>query len=601
MSKKYTDISSLSLSLSSTKDDENNFKLMKWPIPVEYNQSDQSSKKLDEAESKRRQSIIDTFLSKSENGCNEDTKALADIIFIQQKNLFLTGVAGTGKSYQLRLIYKLAKKIYHSAQSISICSTTGCSALNLDIIDATTIHSWSSLLIEDRRYRKMIDNEYVWCEQEGNNYLKTSNNKIKNTELLIVDEISMAGGFYLKTLDAICKQIKKSTLPMGGIQVVFIGDIMQLSPVKDVYPFLYKVWDHLNLEYYRLVKCYRQTDNEWATLLNKVRIAHVFTKGGKTMTTLDSDSIKKLQSRNFKSKDEVPDYCLFLYNKNKDVAKHNLDCLSKITGEVHISISTDSILVEQKNDRLLGSSSTGNEWDAIDDYSSLSAANRRQINKDLNSVLKEVEDKIQLKVGARVLVRKNLNKKAGLVNGSRGLITDIRYKEENKLVEGETIKVQVLDKILVQFSTRGNATKLFGSTEVDFINYEKQANDESDYIANDWFQAVSVNEAWFNKFEFVNVEYLSPKLRIIRKRLQFPFILAFAISTHKSQGQTLDDVIIDMSECFQPAQMYVALSRCKTLERTYILNFNAKYLYSDPKAIKFEKLIEEKRVNKEEN
>jgi ATP-dependent DNA helicase PIF1 len=590
----------LSLKNKANQNDvETNFKLMTWPIPIDYNQP-HISKKLDEVEISRRQSIINNFLSKEENGCNEDTKTLVDIIFIQKKNLFLTGVAGTGKSYQLRLIYKLAKKIYSNSQSVVVCSTTGCSALNLDIPDASTIHSWSSLLIEDRRYRKMIDNEYVWCEQEGNNYLKSSNNKIKNTELLIVDEISMAGGFYLKTLDAICKQIKKNNSPMGGIQIVFIGDIMQLSPVKDVYPFLYKVWDHLNLVYYRLTKCYRQTDEEWSSILNKVRIAHVFTKGGKVLTTLDNNSIKKLQERNFQSKNDVPDYCLFLYNKNKDVAKHNLDCLNKIEGELHTSISTDSILVEQKNERLLAIGSTGNEWDPVDDLSILSSSVKRQINKDINSVLKEVEEKIQIKIGARLLLRKNLNKKAGLVNGSRGIITDIKYKDENKLVEGESIKIKVLDKILVQFSTRGDKSniKTFGTTEVDLINYEKEANNDSDFIGNDWFQAVSVNEAWFNKFEFINVEYLSPKLRIIRKRLQFPFILAFAISTHKSQGQTLDDVIIDMSECFQPAQMYVALSRCKTLERTYILNFNAKYLYSDPKAIKFEKMIEEKRVNK---
>ncbi len=580
--------------------DNQPFKMMNWPIPIDYNQS-QSTKKIEPIELSRRQSIINSFLSaKEENGCNEDTKQLADIIFIQQRNLMLSGVAGTGKSYQLKLIYKLAKKIYSNSQSVVICSTTGCSALNLDIPDASTIHSWSSILIEDRKYRKIIDGEYVWCEQEGSNYLKSANNKIKNTELLIVDEISMCGGYYLKTLDAICKQIKKNTSPMGGIQVIFVGDLLQLSPVNDVYPFIYKIWNHLNLVYYKLTKCYRQTDEEWSSILNKVRVAHVFTKAGKVLTTLDSNSIKKLESRNFKSKNDVPNYCLFLYNKNKDVMKHNLDCLNKIDGELHVSISTDSIIVEEKNERLLSSNSTGNEWDVVNDVSSLPSGIRKQVNKDISSVLKEVEEKIQIKIGARVMLRKNLCKKSGLVNGSRGVITDIKYKEEEKLIEGEVTKVNVLDKILVQFSTKGNNnnSKLFGSTEVDFINYEKSCNDDSDFVKSDWFIAVSINEAWFNKYEFVNVEYPSPKLRIIRKRLQFPFLLAFAISAHKSQGQTFFDAIIDMSECFQPHQSYVALSRCKTLERTYILNFNPKYLYSDPKCIKFDKMIDETRVNK---
>ena len=592
----YTDLSSLSL--NNKNYDVSNLKPMNWSIPIDYTKK-VKDKTLEPNELKSRQTIIEAFLNDSINGCNEDTKALANIIFIQQKNLFLTGNAGCGKTYQLRLIYKLAKKIYSNSSSIAITSTTGTSVLNLGIPEGTTVHSWSKLLIEDRRYRKMVDGEYEPCFEEGNNYLKNANIKIKNTELLFIEEISLLGGYYIKILDAICKQLKKNENPFGNIQIVFIGDLCQLSPVNDVYPFLYKVWDHLNFFYYKLTKCYRQTDKEWSDILNKVRVAHVFTRGGKTLSTLDSDSIKKLQSRNFKSKYDVPDYCLFLYNKNKDVAKHNLECLNKIEGEIHTSVSIDSILVEHKNERLLATNSTGKEWDEINDFSLLSSGIKRQISKNVNSVLKEVEENVQLKIGALVLLRKNLDKKAGLINGSRGLITNVRYIDEEKLVEGEITKVKVLDKILVQFSTRGNNSTNFGLSEVDFFNYEKESNSGSDFIGNEYFQAISNNESWFSKFEFINVEYLSPTLRIIRKRIQFPFILAFAISTHKSQGSTVDDVIFDMSECFQPHQAYVALSRCKTLERTYLLNFNAKYLYSSPKCIHFDKIIDEKRVNKE--
>jgi ATP-dependent DNA helicase PIF1 len=65
-------------------------------------------------------------------------------------------------------------------------------------------------------------------------------------------------------------------------------------------------------------------------------------------------------------------------------------------------------------------------------------------------------------------------------------------------------------------------------------------------------------------------------------------MLAFAITVHQSQGLTLDDVVIDLNNCFAPGQAYVAMSRCKSLERMHLLNFKPSYIYSDRVAVKFD-------------
>jgi len=611
---KYTNLTGLSLSSSNHKnnvEDTENLKSMNWSIPINYTKKVED-KTLEPTELKRRQTIIEAFLNDTTNGSNDDTKELANIIFIQQKNLFLTGWGGVGKSYQMKLMYKLAKKIYTKHHSVVICSTTGSSALNLGIPDSSTINSWSGILIENRNYRKIENGEYIWCEEEGQNYLKNIGFKVIHTEILFLDECSMLGGFMLKTLDAVCKQIKKNNLPFGGIQLFFSGDMLQLPPVGDVFPFLYKVWDHLNFVYYRLNKCYRQSNQDWADLLGKIRIAHVFKKGEKTYSTLDEKSIKTLKTRSSVVKENVPSYCLWLYCKNSDANQHNTNCLNALTDEeLHKNNSIDSVIIETKNERILTDSNLNNtdvnkdiNWTIVDDYSSFNSKLRKQFSKDVGSILKEVDSEFKFKIGSRVMCKKNIHKGSGLVNGARGIIKNVEYKDKPVMIEGEIITSKVCNRILVQFSY-GENNMQNGCTEVDFNFYQntsgtnsKNLISDSPYIGNQWFTAISPNEAWFELYDFQNIEYISPTLRIIRSRKQFPFVLSWAITCHKSQGLTLTDVAIDMKNCFAAGQSYVSLSRCKSLENVHIFNFDPKYLYSDVKAIKFDKLVDEKRINK---
>lgn len=563
-----------------------------WLIPINYNQPTESSLLTpSNGELSRRLQIITDFCEEHKTRINEDTRALFDLVFIQRKNIFLTGVAGTGKSYQLRLLYLCSKLIFEQRNATVLCSSTGSSALNIGIADATTVHSWSGIMVEDRAQRPVVDGELNWCEDEVKNYIKSPGYRIVSTELIFIDEISMIGAFYLKTLDALCKSVKKSAKPMGGIQVVFIGDMLQLPPVKDKHPFLYKVWNHLNIVTYRLTKVYRQESTVWAELLNKIRVANVSKRGDKVFTTIDTGSLRLLQTRSVKNKEDIPMHCLWLYSKRSDANSHNHRCLNELHEHItYISIAIDSSYAETRNKRLIGEGSGEeiSEWVTLDQKEEhlLTSKEQKMIHKDVGKVLKEVDQEFKCKIGARVMCKKNLHKSGGLVNGARGIITDIRTKETDALFEGELTTRTVVQAICVRFSST-SVDIHNGCTEVDFTNRTANLSD-SPFVENEYFIPISKHEAWFLPYEFKNVEYVSNDLRVIRTRVQFPFMLAFAITVHQSQGLTLDDVVIDLNNCFAPGQAYVAMSRCKSLERMHILNFKPSYLYSDQIAVKFD-------------
>jgi len=563
-----------------------------WNIPIVYNPFEKNPP-LEEGDYEyiRRKQIIQSFYEDKEYGCNEDTLALLHLVFLQRKNIFLTGVAGTGKSYQLKLLYMCSKQILSEKgrNASMLCSSTGSSALNIGISEATTVHSWSGLMIEDRLERPTSEDgsEKEWCEDEIKNYCKQIGYKIVTTELLFIDEISMIGSFYLKTLDALCKYVKQSDKPMGGIQVVFIGDMLQLPPVKDKHAFYYRVWKHLDIQTYRLTKVYRQESKIWSELLNKIRVANVFRRNGKLFTTIDADSLKLLKDRVSPSRESVPTHCLWLYSKRSDANQHNHKCLNQLSSAIlYTHTSKDGVVVEKRNRRILdqniNSQSTTQtsvqEWMVLDplERTTLSAKEQKLVQKDIGKVLKEVDQEFLFKVGARVMCKKNLYKEGGLVNGSRGIITDIRADSSGEV-----------KAICVSFSKYGSDT-YDGCTEVDFTNPEATISD-SPYVEKEGiFAAIHTNEAWFYPYTFMNTEYITDNIRVIRTRLQFPFMLAFAITVHQSQGLTLDDVVIDLNNCFAPGQAYVAMSRCKSLERMHLLNFKPSYLYSDQAAVKFD-------------
>ncbi len=179
-------------------------------------------------------------------------------VFDEKKNVFITAGGGSGKSYLLREIYATASERGLHPKEIALVSTTGISAYN---IGGQTIHSWCGILLPNGITE--MDAETLQSTVSSivrKAMMRKQTIQVKQTKLLLIDEVSMLGGFYLELLDKVCRGIRKCEKPLGGIQVVMTGDMFQLQSVGDVFLFESEVWDELQCIYFVLQTFYRFDD-----------------------------------------------------------------------------------------------------------------------------------------------------------------------------------------------------------------------------------------------------------------------------------------------------------------------------------------------------
>src|SRR3989344_807323 len=144
------------------------------------------------------------------------TQAQALNILKTGANVFLTGEPGSGKTY---LVNQYVSYLRQRKIEPAITASTGIAATH---IGGTTVHSWSGIGIKK--------------ELSPSDVKRISSNKkvsarIKKTHTLIIDEISMLDGKTLIAVDQVCKEVRGSAAPFGGIQIVLVGDFFQLPPV----------------------------------------------------------------------------------------------------------------------------------------------------------------------------------------------------------------------------------------------------------------------------------------------------------------------------------------------------------------------------------
>lgn len=409
---------------------------------------------------------------KEDEGYEVDEKTLEGLDSVQRdaleailegNNIFLTGQAGTGKSFVISKLLEICK-----SAGIKACatSTTGSSAV---LIGGTTIHGWSGVNI---------------CGNKTSALKKASSNKsaISNwikTDILIIDEVSMMSPALLEILDYVGREIRSNReTPFGGLRVVLCGDFCQLPPVKaEGFCFQSPIWPEIIDKCFCLTTIFRQTAVDFCTALSEIRFGIV---SKKTQKLLDSRLKHKFEG------DILPTQ---LYSKKIDVDKINMDRLCELNEPI-LPYTSDDIV------RDLGGGFKR------------SKEQLEQLFDKINKVCM-APPTLYLCVGAQVMLTVNLCVAEGLVNGSRGIITGISpsMRPIVKFLNGQILEVK----------------------------------------PNIW--NVRINE-------YTTI-----------KRTQFPLILAWALTIHKSQGSTLDRAKMKLSDgMFADGMFYTALSRVSSIE-----------------------------------
>lgn len=414
------------------------------------------------------------------------------------ENIFLTGKAGTGKTTFLKYLKD------NCAKNIIVAAPTGVAAINAG---GVTLHSLFQLPFHPFLPTRQSKEELLSKTRFNKQRLQL----FRKAELLVIDEISMVRCDTMDAIDTILRSVTgKYSLPFGGIQLLCIGDLHQLPPVAQR-----QEWSLLQ-EYYaspfffdslaikeqmplliELNKIYRQKEDSFIALLNKVRNNHI-----------DKDCLDDLHQR---------------YNP----------AFNPGFEEKYITLTSHNNQANQINAReiqKLLKPSFKYEAIVMDDFPENSYP---------------ADGTLVLKVGAQVMFLKNDVVQKRYFNGKIGIVKSLGKEEILVDCDGAVISVAM--------------------------------------------------ETWDNTRYVLDREEGKLQQEVLGSFSQFPLRLAWAITIHKSQGLTFEKVMIDAGAAFSSGQVYVALSRCTSLQGIVLLSkIPPSAIYSDNQVITGQKALTHK-------
>lgn len=417
-------------------------------------------------------------------------------LMIKGDNVFVTGEAGTGKSF---VINKFVDEMQKNDKNILICAPTGIAALQ---IGGVTIHRCFHASLEPQ-----IPKEIKQVPQT-----------VKQADIIIIDEISMCRMDLFEYVARVI--IKAEKITKKKKQVIVVGDFYQLPPVtvpsdrkvlEEFYSqydrgfaFEAESWKAFDFKVTNLVEVMRQNDSEFIKQLNRLRVG-------------DQTSIEYFNAHASVHKLKQG---ITLCGMNRQADKINKDELEKLQSEEKI-------------------------FKAI-------------VKGEVKSSDKPTEDQLRLKLGARVIV---------LIND-----TELNLYQNGSLGE------------VVGFSKDGVDVKI----------------DNTKNIINFTYQEWAIENYILVQEEYNGIQYQKLEKEKIGSFKQIPLKLAYAITIHKSQGQTYDQVNL-IPHCFDCGQLYVALSRVKSIDGLCLLNkIKDNYLICDPKVQVFYEDYNQKILSKDD-
>ena len=361
-----------------------------------------------------------------------EERALSAILH-QRRHVLLHGPGGVGKSYFITNTVLPANAARKRPFTIALTAPTGISA---SLLGGVTIHSWAGLGLgmsnndNSRRPDQKRPTIGEMAEQLAKRLFgKTEKlQEIRDTDILLLDEISMVGDELFDLLDQVLRLVRRNVYePFGGLQLILLGDVMQLPPVKAKFFFRSQAWVDLCggtdpnapslIDFFVFNQCRRFTNMEWFHLLARVRMGEI--------TTRDKEVLRKRMIT--VSKEEELKDLPFVTGRIHSVDNENLYRLNLLAGPDYICRAQDYLKDNQGF--------------------SLPKTVREMLSKHFAPTTPE---SFTLRVGARVMLRKNLDFANFYVNGSTGTVVVVDAVKEHpgkKLTPpGLTVR-----RVLVQF------------------------------------------------------------------------------------------------------------------------------------------------------
>lgn len=480
-----------------------------------------------------------------------EQRRVFDMIIKERKNVFFTGAAGTGKSVLLRKVIRelktMRKKWKHDG--IAVTASTGLAACN---IGGCTLHSFAGVGLG----KEPVD---VLVKRVKRN--RTAVERWRRTKVLIIDEVSMIDAELFDKLEYVAREVRKSTVLFGGIQLVVTGDFFQLPPVmaearngEDIqFCFAANCWNEALDATVVLKQVHRQKDTRLSTMLNEMRQGQ-----------MSEDTIGAFYrlSRPLQTPDGIS--ATHLYPRRYEVEQFNRKRLAQLqTPSLHF-IAND-------------------ENNAPDHLQSMYNCENLMAVKDL-----------ELKVGAQVMMIKNFDQQ--LVNGTLGKIVGFMDRQTFKIVEKYSDSSTLSSQDIMEQCQHG--------FEFDSVmDSEALSEMRSDPLYRKWCQ-LKETQTPVKLYPYVRFHFPDGQTRdhmilpekweledldgnVMCSREQIPLILAWALSIHKSQGQTLQWVHVDLTKTFEKGQAYVAVSRATSVNGLQVQGFRPEKVMVHDKVVDF--------------
>lgn len=413
----------------------------------------------------------------------------AFIKFKMGDSLLILGSAGVGKS---RLVKEFSKyNQENDNKTMYITSTTGISAYN---IGGITINSFMGIGTAEAPVEVLL---------KRLRYKNSIRDRIIQTDILVIDEISMMSASTFEKINVIFQTLRRSKRPFGGIQLILTGDFLQLETV------------------FNKNKSSIQYDRELDTRL--IIESSDFTK----QFNKKHGNIINLKE-NFRQKSD-PTFINLLLRLRE--GKHTEEDINLLKSRLHIEPKGNPIHIvsSNKSAQLINESNLLKIKEPINKYVAQYKDSGRDAEID-EVLIKELKfqfkqkgiDTLELKKGTRVMLTKNIDVSIGLVNGSVGIVDSFTEPQDEN---SQGFPIVIFDNIP-------------GKQLISPVTIELELNN------------------------------------CICIASQIPLMLAYALTTHKVQGISLDSAILDLATAFCDGQIYVAISRVKSFDGLYLKSFN---------------------------